>query len=67
MNVFVIMPDGKRRSLKLTGKAVVSDVVSKTKLNPEAVLVRRGKEIITFDEPVSENDMLEIINVASGG
>ncbi|MBN2043198.1 MAG: MoaD/ThiS family protein [Candidatus Aenigmarchaeota archaeon] len=57
---------GKRENLKMKGKTV-NDLLKEMKVNPETVLVKRGKEIITEDEKIRENDEIELIRIISGG
>ena len=58
---------GKEKVLAVGEGANVLDVLRKMDINPETVLVKRGKEIITEDEPLAGRDEIEIIKVVSGG
>ncbi|MCX6817647.1 MAG: MoaD/ThiS family protein [Candidatus Aenigmarchaeota archaeon] len=58
---------GRKHTLVLPDKAKAIDAVQKLGVNPETVLVRRGREIITDDEPLANNDKIELIKVVSGG
>jgi len=58
---------GKKHRLSLPAEARAIDAVQKLGINPETVLVKRGKEIITDDERLGNNDRLELIKVVSGG
>ncbi|MEE9322915.1 MAG: MoaD/ThiS family protein [Candidatus Aenigmarchaeota archaeon] len=58
---------GKRRSMEVPEKAKVIDVISKVKVNPETVIVRRGKDVLLEEEVVKKNDNLEFIKIISGG
>jgi sulfur carrier protein ThiS len=58
---------GRKHRLELRAKAKAIDAVKKLGVNPETVLVKRKKEIITDDETLENNDELEIIKIVSGG
>jgi sulfur carrier protein ThiS len=58
---------GKEKVLVVGEGANVLEVLRKMEINPETVLVKRGKEIITEDEPLAGRDEIEIIKVVSGG
>ena len=47
--------------------ASVLDVLKELKINPETVLVKKDREIVTEDEPLGAGDEIEIIRVVSGG
>lgn len=53
----VVMPEGAR----------VIDVIGKMKINPETVIIRRGKDILLEEEAVRNNDSIEMIRIISGG
>ncbi len=56
---------GKR--LEVRENAKVLDVLEKLEINPETVLVKKGKGIVTEDETLRSGDEIEIIRVVSGG
>lgn len=58
---------GRKHKVELPEKARAIDAVKKLGINPETVLVKRGKEIVTDDETLGNNDELELIKVVSGG
>ena len=58
---------GRKHMLVLPDKAKAIDVVQKLGINPETVLVKRGREIITDDEALANGDRIELIKVVSGG
>lgn len=58
---------GKSKSIKLPSKARVSDLLSKSGINPETVIIKRGKEIIPDTEALKDKDKLEAIKIISGG
>tara|TARA_Y100000310_G_scaffold337445_1_gene424532 strand:+ start:105 stop:308 length:204 start_codon:yes stop_codon:yes gene_type:complete len=45
----------------------VDDLLKQLEVNPETVIVTKNKEVVTEDEPLSNNDKLELLNVISGG
>ena len=58
---------GKSSRLKLPGGCTVKQAMEKAGINPETVIVRRGREIIPETERVQGKDRLEAISVVSGG
>ncbi|MEW6060238.1 MAG: MoaD/ThiS family protein [Actinomycetota bacterium] len=64
MKVRLRNPD---REVEVTGGRRVRDVLSELGVNPDAVLVIRGKELLTRDDRVSDDDRIEIRPVISGG
>jgi thiamine biosynthesis protein ThiS len=48
-------------------KQTVKEILEQLNINPETVLVVRNKEVITEDDPLNDQDTLEILNVVSGG
>ncbi len=68
MNIRVFIDrQNKTAQITLAGNPTVSDVLTALSINPVTVIVARNKEIIPADEPVHEQDTLEIISVISGG
>ncbi len=57
--------EGKQYTLK--GRRRVRELLNTLNLNREEVLVIRGKELLTEDDWIEENDEVEIWNVISGG
>jgi len=45
----------------------VKDLLIQLKLNPEAFLVVRNREVITEEETLQDQDKLELLSVISGG
>ncbi|MBI4715652.1 MAG: MoaD/ThiS family protein [Nitrospirae bacterium] len=64
MKVTVYHP---RKSLEIKGPKRVSLLLRELGVAPEAVLVIRGDELITEDEPLRDEDVVEIRPVISGG
>jgi sulfur carrier protein ThiS len=58
---------GETKRLVVEEDANVLSVLELLKINPETVLVKKGKEIITEDEALADNDEIELIKVVSGG
>jgi sulfur carrier protein ThiS len=58
---------GETKRLVVEEDANVLSVLELLKINPETVLVKKGKEIITEDETLADNDEIELIKVVSGG
>lgn len=56
-----------RREIEVEGVRRVSDLLSRLDVVPESVLVIRGDELLTIDEPLSEHDVVELRPVISGG
>ena len=52
--------------IDLQGKTVF-DLLQQLKINPEVVIVVRNTEVITEDEILNDNDMIELLSVVSGG
>ena len=53
--------------LEVPESSNVSDALKKAGINQETVLVKRAGELIAEVETLRENDILETINVISGG
>ena len=56
-----------RREVEVTGRRRVKDVLAELKIIPESVLVIRGDELITADQTVGDDDVIELRPVMSGG
>jgi thiamine biosynthesis protein ThiS len=57
--------DGKEISTQKG--STVFDVLTTVKINPETVLVKKGRTLIPQDETLYDGDVLELITVISGG
>jgi sulfur carrier protein len=64
MRVRLRNPD---RELDVAGDRRVRELLVELGMSPDTVLVIRGKELLTRDERVSDEDTLEIRPVISGG
>jgi sulfur carrier protein len=56
-----------RREVELEGVRRVGEVFRRLELVPESYLVIRSGELVTSDEPISDDDVLELRPVISGG
>ena len=56
-----------RREVELEGVRRVAEVFRRLELVPESYLVIKSGELVTSDEPVSDDDVLELRPVISGG
>jgi sulfur carrier protein len=55
------------RQVELTGRRRVGDLLKELGVLPDTVLVIRGKELLTADAVVAEEDVVEVRPVISGG
>ena len=66
--VWRIIKETEQGSKKVNfSKQTVKEILEQLNINPETVLVVRNKEVITEDDPLNDQDTLEILNVVSGG
>ena len=56
-----------RREVEVAGGRRVKDVLVELAIIPESVLVIRGDELITADQVVRDDDVIELRPVMSGG
>jgi sulfur carrier protein len=56
-----------RREVELAGGRRVRDVLRELDIIPETVLVIRGDDLVTADQLVREDDVIELRPVMSGG
>jgi sulfur carrier protein len=56
-----------RREVELPGNRRVRDLLKELAIIPETVLVIRGDELITADQVVRDEDVIELRPVMSGG
>jgi sulfur carrier protein len=56
-----------RREVEVAGGRRVKDVLVELQIVPESVLVIRGDELITADQLLREDDVIELRPVMSGG
>jgi sulfur carrier protein len=55
------------REVEVAGRRRVKELLSELDVLPETVLVIRGRELLTVDEVVREDDVIELRPVISGG
>ena len=55
------------REVELRGRRRVRELLAELGVLPETVLVIRGRDLLTVDEVVGEEDVLELRPVISGG
>ncbi len=56
-----------KREVEVTGRRRVRELLRDLDILPETVLVIRGDELITADTVVSDEDVIELRPVISGG
>jgi sulfur carrier protein len=56
-----------RREVEMRGGRRVRDVLRELQIVPETVLVIRGDTLVTADQVVADDDVLELRPVMSGG
>ena len=55
------------REVELAGRRRVKDLLTELGVLPETVLVIRGRDLLTIDEVIREDDVIELRPVISGG
>jgi sulfur carrier protein ThiS len=55
------------RELEVAGHRKVVDVLAELGIDPDTVLVIRGRELLTREERIGEDELIEIRPVISGG
>jgi len=55
------------REVELSGRRRVRELLAELDVLPETVLVIRGRDLLTIDEVVAEEDVVELRPVISGG
>jgi sulfur carrier protein len=55
------------REVEISGRRRVKELLAELGVLPETVLVIRGRELLTIDEVVREDDVIELRPVISGG
>ena len=56
-----------QREVELTGRRRVREILRELDVIPETVLVIRGHDLLTIDEVVADDDVIELRPVMSGG
>ncbi len=55
------------KTIELKKDSNVFDALAAARINPETVLVKHNKKLIPHDAKLKDGDMLELVNVISGG
>ena len=55
------------REVEVSGRRRVRELLAELGVLPETVLVIRGRDLLTIDEVVTEDDVVELRPVISGG
>ena len=55
------------REVELSGRRRVRELLSELGVLPDTVLVIRGRDLLTIDEVVADDDVVELRPVISGG
>jgi sulfur carrier protein ThiS len=55
------------REVELKGRRRVRELLAELHVLPETVLVIRGHELLTIDQVVADEDVVELRSVISGG
>ena len=55
------------KEVELAGRRRVKDLLLELQFIPETVLVIRGRDLLTIDEVIREDDVVELRPVISGG
>ncbi|HEY7601599.1 MAG TPA: thiamine biosynthesis protein ThiS [Methylomirabilota bacterium] len=62
-----VMLRNQGREVQLQGRRRVRELLAELGVLPETVLVIRGRDLLTIDEVVAEDDEVELRPVISGG
>ncbi|MCH7552704.1 MAG: MoaD/ThiS family protein [Chloroflexi bacterium] len=63
----VIVRQPRRKEIEMAGNRQLHEVLKELDLNPESIIVVHGKELLTRDAYVREEDTIEVISAISGG
>ncbi len=63
----MIIRQPKRREVELRGRRKVNDILKELDVNPESVIVVKGKQLLTRDALVAEDETIEVVSAISGG
>ena len=63
----VIVRNPQRRELELHGRRRVEELMRELALNPEVYVAIRGRELLTRDQVVGEEETVEFLSAVSGG
>lgn len=65
--VKVILRHPRRSEVEVHGRRRVEELLRELNVHPDTVLVIRGGELLTRDVVLSEDDLIEVRPVISGG
>jgi len=65
--VKVILRTPHKEERELAGPMTVRELLERLDLDPEGVIVARGRELLTLDARVEDGDAVEVIRAISGG
>ncbi len=57
----------KKKELEIPGPRRVMDLLAEAGVRPAAVIVTRGKTLLTKDQRVEDGETIDILSVVSGG
>lgn len=63
----VILRTPQKEEHELAGPMTVRELLERLDLDPEGVIVARGRELLTLDARVEDGDAVEVIRAISGG
>lgn len=63
----VIIRNPKRMERQVQGRRRVEELMRDLGLNPEVYIAIRGKELLTRDQVVADEDTVEFLSAVSGG
>jgi sulfur carrier protein len=67
MKIKVRFEQGNENRIVEFKKTTVKELLIQLNVNPETVLVARNKEIITSDETLQDDEIIDLLSVISGG
>lgn len=62
-----LIPENKTKKVKIKENAKVIDLLKKLNINPEIVIVLRGKLPLPIDEILKDGEKIKVVRVVSGG
>ncbi len=63
----IIIRNPIRREIELQGKRKVAQLLKDLNLSPESHIVIRNRELLTSDELIGNEELVEILSAISGG
>ncbi len=65
MRLILRLPE--RKELEVRGGRPLREILEEVGVNPETVVAVRGEELLTPDERVGEEEVVEVLSAISGG